>query len=317
MSITISESCAISFVRFLAMCSIVTCHLLQVQHNRYCWLFNIGVQVFLAISGYLYGCKKIDKWKEWFKSRFVKLYIPYALFLIVCTPIYFLFAPDNINIKLIIIHLLDLQGILGYGINGLGHLWFMSVIALCYLITPLLQRIRKYQLLIIVGLLLGLFLNLYSLRFFVNLLSCLFIYCVCYLFAGMEKDMKKYVMFVLGIMFIWSAVSISWDNILDYTNPLNQMLHITVGLLIVMSVTYTYKYKYLQFPIYGKFLKIIDVFSYDIYITHHIFILGPFSLIMVTPFTLLNVTIILAVTCFSALLLHKLSIRITYLMQKI
>lgn len=55
-----SESGAISIMRILAMFSIIVCHLLQAYNNRYCWLFNIGVWVFLAISGYLYGCKVIE-----------------------------------------------------------------------------------------------------------------------------------------------------------------------------------------------------------------------------------------------------------------
>ena len=57
-----SESGAISIMRILVMFSIIVCHLLQAYNNRYCWSFNIGVWVFLAISGYLYGCKVIEDW---------------------------------------------------------------------------------------------------------------------------------------------------------------------------------------------------------------------------------------------------------------
>lgn len=94
-----SESGAISIMRILAMFSIIVCHLLQAYNNRYCWLFNIGVWVFLAISGYLYGCKVIEDWGHWFKTRFKKLYIPYILFLLACIPFYYIFVPEKISVS--------------------------------------------------------------------------------------------------------------------------------------------------------------------------------------------------------------------------
>lgn len=140
-----SESGAISIMRILAMFSIIVCHLLQAYNNRYCWLFNIGVWVFLAISGYLYGCKVIEDWGHWFKTRFKKLYIPYILFLLACIPFYYIFVPEKISVSQIIVHVVDLQGIVGNGIVGLSHLWFMSIIALCYLATPILQYLRRFS----------------------------------------------------------------------------------------------------------------------------------------------------------------------------
>lgn len=144
-----SESNAISLLRSLAMFSIVICHFLQAMNNRYCWVFNIGVQVFLAISGYLYGGKTIQNWPPWFKKRFMKLYIPYFIFFVFCIPFYCLFAPEIINIKSVSIYFLNLQGIVATAnIKGLSHLWFMTVIALCYLITPVLQLINKYRIIL-------------------------------------------------------------------------------------------------------------------------------------------------------------------------
>ena len=96
--ISLSESNAISLLRVIAMGAIVVCHLLQGYDNPYCYLFNIGVQVFLAISGYLYGCKTIHSWKSWFMTRFKKLYVPYLLFFLVCIPFYFWHAVEDNNI---------------------------------------------------------------------------------------------------------------------------------------------------------------------------------------------------------------------------
>ena len=50
----------IGFARLLAMISIVICHVFQALESPLCYYFNVGVQVFLFISGYLYGKKRIS-----------------------------------------------------------------------------------------------------------------------------------------------------------------------------------------------------------------------------------------------------------------
>ena len=61
---------SVSFARFVAMCLIVTCHIMQRDnfasningaHIEWAFWLNVGVQMFLFLSGYLYGKKqKID-----------------------------------------------------------------------------------------------------------------------------------------------------------------------------------------------------------------------------------------------------------------
>ena len=112
-SLTAQESCAISYIRVLAMCSIVLCHFLQALDSNWAWVFNIGVQIFLLISGYLYGHKYIEGWISWFCKRFIRIYVPFALFFIAVLPVYA--VSEKITAKQIIVYLLDLQGILGGG----------------------------------------------------------------------------------------------------------------------------------------------------------------------------------------------------------
>lgn len=74
------ESNAIRIIRTLAMLSIVTCHFLQAYANNLCWTFNIGVQIFFVLSGYLYGHKDVDNWPRWFINRFIKIFIPVYIY---------------------------------------------------------------------------------------------------------------------------------------------------------------------------------------------------------------------------------------------
>ena len=38
----------------------------------------------------------------------------------------------------------NIQGLVGDEIEGLNHLWFLSVLMICYFITPIAQKILKY-----------------------------------------------------------------------------------------------------------------------------------------------------------------------------
>ena len=133
-TLTRSQSTAISYLRVLALIMIVSCHFLQKLDNKWAWVLNIGVQIFFLISGYLYGFKQIDNWILWLIKRIRKVYIPYIIVVFAFTPMLFLLNP---NLKSLIKHLIcyitDTQW-LGGGYDGLNHLWFITVIFICYII---------------------------------------------------------------------------------------------------------------------------------------------------------------------------------------
>lgn len=77
-----SESFAISYIRVFAMLSIILCHLFQAYGvYQFSSIFNVGVQVFIVISGLLYGHKTITSWGTWSIQRAIKLYVPMVLLL--------------------------------------------------------------------------------------------------------------------------------------------------------------------------------------------------------------------------------------------
>lgn len=72
----------ISFVRMIAMCMILLCHVFQEYGNELAWWFNVGVQIFLVISGFLYGGKRFEQPLPILKKQFVKITLPYYVFLL-------------------------------------------------------------------------------------------------------------------------------------------------------------------------------------------------------------------------------------------
>lgn len=304
-----SESYAISLLRSLAMLSILTCHVLQALNNKYCWIFNIGVQVFLAISGYLNGKNDIENWIKWAKKRLNKLYIPYIIFLLVCFPFYYIFEPNAINAKAVIIYMLNLQGaISSANISGLSHLWFMTTIAICYIITPILQTIRKYNFLIPVFIIFSL-LNFFIFKISVIPFSWLFVYIMGYIYGTTNILWKKIIAVLVSSLFIGVCVVISWKDILNYQNTLNQFFHVISGLfIIIFTIALINKLDIIR---KNKIILIADKYSYEVYLTHHVFILGPFSLIAITNNLSINIFTIIILTILSSTILSYISSNIS------
>ena len=65
---------SISIIRVLAMLAIVACHIFQSQDMSIAFWLNIGVQIFLFMSGFLYGKKTITNTSEWLKNNLRKYY---------------------------------------------------------------------------------------------------------------------------------------------------------------------------------------------------------------------------------------------------
>ena len=59
MSEQVKRDYAISYIRFIAMVMIIVCHFFQYYENELAYWFNVGVEIFFIISGYLYASKNI------------------------------------------------------------------------------------------------------------------------------------------------------------------------------------------------------------------------------------------------------------------
>ena len=127
----------ISLIRLIAMSFIILCHLMQYLNCERAWWFNVGVQIFLCISGFLYGQKNICELTSFYSRRFKKILIPYYIVFLIYAFFQFVFAHSVFSITNFI------RGIfVNSTLQGAGHLWFVPTILMCYIITPLLQQYR-------------------------------------------------------------------------------------------------------------------------------------------------------------------------------
>ena len=302
MQIEKSESLAISYLRVLALLSILSCHFLQALENKWAWILNIGVQVFFFISGYLYGHKAVTDWKLFFKGRLLKVYFP---FIVVSS--FFILAYIITDVKVsktsILSYILNTQMFTGK-IKGLGHLWFVSAIAICYLTTPLLQVLQSRSSVLIWVLLVFSVYEITIMKHDVSLFMPIFLYAFGYFYANIKRNLKLLLVSVLAIISSVITYSITWQQLLNYDGTMNRIFHVYVGLTISIIIIGCL-YKVLHIGKMYSIARLLDNYSYEIYLVHHPLILGPLSLMQMTNNRAFNVVIILVITSVCAYALKK------------
>lgn len=140
-----NKNFSIQLIRVIAMLMIIVDHILVIisfpMQPIIVQVCNSGVFIFMLISGFLYGNKNIYNWHKWFAKRLTRICIPLWIFMVV--DVILEAALWNVfDIKYVFIYGLNLQGILGVNAGG-TNLWFLTLIMICYIITPLLQWIKQ------------------------------------------------------------------------------------------------------------------------------------------------------------------------------
>ena len=322
---------SISFIRMISTIMIIACHFLQYYKLELAFWLNVGVQIFLCISGYLYGQKEIENSLHFIKKNCLKILLDYYIFIFVMIIIYGIFATDLVNLNAIINIFLCRSTF-----DSLGHLWFISCIIFCYLITPFLHRIEREM---------------------ANYNDKVYIICLCFLLIIVEIFFRSYIQiinpswincYILGyfigklkisprvytvnnIIIIFLPVTILINSIrifLVYFSEIkfqgifalifkvycfyaHTMLGITI-FLILYSIS-----KKIQLLKLKKILLISDKYSYDIFIVHNIFIQGRFNLQMMTSNIVINIFIIIIAIILAAVLLEKTRTFIYWKLEKI
>ena len=278
------------------------------------WWFNVGVQIFFCISGYLYGQKKSFLPLNFYKRRFKKILHPYWIIVAIFGVVEVAFFRNDFSIKHFIGALLCRTTI-----SGGEHLWFIPVILMCYVITPLLNAVRDRKAsnglkdVIITVFITTLFFGLFASSFNPAWMSCY----VLGFWIGVNKQehffsenaflvifgilaiplnlIQAYLSYLLKPEFINGRIYAYWCN---YN-------HVWLGIFIflaLMMITRNVRWGVNS----RKVLDLADRYSYETYLVHQFFILGPMSLMAVTSWLPLNIIIIYGCILVSAFALKKL-----------
>lgn len=307
-----AESNAIKYIRVGSMLAIVLCHLLQAYSNRWAFVFNIGVQVFLALSGYLYGRKIISDWKQWGMGRVKRVYVPMFLFLIVVLPLYLFFHREVFSWKAYALNFVNLQGIpfaMGGGmVQGIRHLWFITAIMFAYLTTPLLHCLRNYADWVLPILLICVGVSYWMIPGpWVFIASWIFLYAIGYLYVQLNNQRQRF--YEIGLILLEISlivlVTLKFDIVTNYFHPLNRVFHDVSGVFIVILGIKLLTSLHLRHV--PKIVDIFDKYSFHVFLVHYFFVAGPFSLAHITPYKFVNVLSIIVTVIVTTCIFVKLN----------
>ena len=279
----------IQLTRVCAMCMILLCHAFN-ENKNFNFLgqiFNVGVFTFLFLSGYLYGPKYIKNDKEWLLKRLKKILIPMWLFMVFIFAVRFFLLGYGIEFKSYIVYLFNMQGLLR-GVQGATHLWFMTTIMICYLITPLLYKIKKMVLYIDKRIIFIIIPLIISIQYIVAYLtsenialqiSYITLYIFAYYFSCIwdkQLERKKFYLITIltfCIVFVRLISKIFFDGTLLYNVLIVTYSQSILGIWIFLFFYYFTNNR--NEKIYFKLINNLDKLSFEIYIVHYMFFVGP------------------------------------------
>lgn len=212
------ERLAIIYMRSVSALMIFLCHVVVYYPDKRIsfsgQFFNVGVYIFLIISGFLYSMKNIDDkftFGEWIWNRYTRITPPVIIWMVIIAFINFLQGID-ISFVQIFSHSMNLEIFLPQ-INGMHHLWFMSVIMICYLTLFWVEkkvkvgiRLDKNIVLLFTGFgiisILGVIFNNIN---FISYLHCVMAFYAGY-FMGRNGSQIKNISIVGGIALVLCAI---------------------------------------------------------------------------------------------------------------
>lgn len=323
---------SVSIIRNLSLLAIICCHILQGLNIEAAFWVNLGVQVFLFMSGFLYGQKNIENPLQWYIKQFKKIFIPYILVVSAIILIDSRIFEISYTKTTILSNLLGLQGFRDI-IPTISHTWFVSYILIYYFLTPLLQsfkleKLNNFQTVIF---LIVSFLFLYIFDYFaITAVSSawVFNYILGYLFAKKytTKDKKQrnfvitftiltFIVLIPRIIIQYQLFNIHIPSILiNKSTYIQHYSHVLLGswiFIILYLLLSKYKIKY------NRILQFSDKYSYCIYLVHQIFILYHMSILHLTNSLILNILCILILSIFFGIILKLLSDIVIQLLSKI
>ena len=312
----------ISIIRIFSMLSIVLCHIFQMKNMGIAFYLNVAVQVFLFMSGFLYGKKDIDDSWLWLKRQIKKIIIPYYIYIIIALIMYVLFARQFLTIKNVLSMFLCQQLILSFP-QGLNHLWFIPVILICYLITPFLNKILKNNNQKQKNLVLIIIIFYIEVMFYQTSIDVRICNMICYIlgYAISSETNKKNQNNILLLIYILTIIT-NFTKIFVVPDSGNEIIDFIINLFIknshILLGSTIFIIFYKTFGIINispkkiilKVINILDKYCMYVYITHHVFIAKPLSLINLTNSIFLNLLIIVICIVGSSWLLEKIVQRV-------
>lgn len=324
----------ISTARFVAFLMVFASHFFLEKGSELSNWFNAGVQVFIAISGFLYGRRDKKYDMPWLWKRAKKILVDYYVFLLCILISYLVLATYKIDLIMVLKNIFCLQAF-SKGLPNIDHLWYISYVCIFYLLTPLIQFFYRHMqvkktltywclVMLVSGALMIPSIN----SAFPVQMQWIVCYFVAYGFGNYlmnNKDRERTIMrkafglcssffslsvvLYIGFSFLQSSQTNASGLFSRGMNLAGILIHILFAYSFLLGISLLEKRfpRLFQNAFIKKVTTISDKYSFNWYIVHHIFIIGPYSLVTLFPSYALNVVLITGITVFSGILLRLLS----------
>lgn len=277
----------ISMGRVLATLFIVICHIISyytmIPGSAFLGqFFNVGVQMFIMISGILYGRKrynmKAHDSRAFLRSRYAKVLLPTHIWAIII-----LLVTGFQNIINTVVVLLNIQGInwiirscnMPDGGKYLSHTWFITVILICYLIEPLLYRsmdaIKSWHIaaLYLFGIAASVLVN-------VNILLILYFIAAYYVAANYQKLFNKRLLIYNLLLVVALTVRLGGKILLDgtiiYDRAIVELSQQMLALVIMAYISKLNDKKLFNSITETRAFRFLEKHSFSIYLVHFSFL---------------------------------------------
>lgn len=306
-----NEIQSIVWLRAVCVVLILLCHITQTHSSPYVvmtsQIFNVGVNIFIIISGFLFGILGVKRpYLKWYAKRIRRIFIPYWSFLLIFWIIGLLTDYRSAPIQWI----MTIPGLqcFTYYPRGAEHTWFITAILLCYLTTPLLalitQKLPKKHW----GYLLAVLLLAPAAICAVPnapIFATVFFFGIAFL-LGKQWDRIH----LSKATAVWSLVTIAAafllrfaakafiDGTLLYSGIVALYTHYIAGFAALFFFAYVFERR----P--WSVVRVINDLSFEIYLCHYMFLWPPLSTIGITSVWIVDVCLALIATMITAWLVH-------------
>lgn len=315
---------SIDYIRALSVIGILLCHCcygISGLGNLGRFLADTFNVVFLTLSAFLIGLSFEKRGNKQYDKKFLlhrveKLTYSYYPF-IFCMFAFLIYTGYNVSIKNIASHFLFLAWF--DKLDGFGHLWYITLIVMCYfaiyLVSKLPSKLLKYA-------------KSGILLFFLAIVSqialamigqpnYIFIYILLYVYIFLNA---KYILKIIDnlplipTIIIGSAILIL-VIILFWCDATNIYTSKWCGLLSAIIV-FAISKKVFNNTDKNFVVNLISTISFEIYLTHHVFCFGKHSIYHIIPNPILGTIAIIIISFILAAILKSISNSINKILIK-
>lgn len=309
------------YIRAISIIGIVLCHCcyglsgLAFVGSFLGTTFNV---VFLTLSAFLLGLSWEKRGKKAYGLSFLthrisKLAYSYYPFLLVMFA-FLAFTGFHVTIKDWLMHFLFLPWF--DKLPGFGHLWFITMIVICYLGVFFVSRFQIVNKCKMGGVILAVLSQCVLGRF--GLPNYMFLYLFLYVMVFLNaKQILEYVgKLRISTIAIVGGLLIAGVLYLFYANMMNKYTSVWGGMISAISF-FMMSYLIFKNANENKVIGFISSISFEIYLVHHVFCFGQFSLFKVVENPILGMSAILLLSVALAYPLHLIGNGISIIVNRI